>query len=229
MLNFIIKDDSILNSLYQYEIEKEYFIYLEAIKHTVRMIEIIYLRLFNIILNEDNIIKNENIHFQEMIMIDAWSFVDTFYRLCKILKNLRGIKKNIPWYQYFIRSISEFEDLRHFIQHYDNKLMIINNDRLPIIGYLAWIRTTNIDKKEAVIRAILPGYAKEGQQMKLNFIHKPIHDCIDHINLYLGDFQIDICDKIRDILKFIPELDNYLKSKYKLKNTTMERVENQIP
>jgi len=212
MSRFLIKKESVLNSLSSRGVDERTLIYLDAISHTVSMIEIMFTRLIALLTKHTELIEDKDSRFHDTAMIEAWGIVDCLHRLRQILSSSSGIKKNVPWFQKFIRLLSVVEDLRHFLQHYDREIPMMDKNNSPIAGHLCWIEVKSSNVVEVIL--IQPGRIKTGTLRCINPVDKPIHGPIDHITFFLGKCSLDISDLVRGLGDFIQGIEAYLQAEY---------------
>jgi len=212
MNHFLISKDSILNNLPSKEIESRHLTYFDAIIHTIEMVEIIYGRLVDLLARHKQPNNEKDSRFLEHAMIDTWGIVDCFYRLRQVLSSSSGIKKNTPWFQKFFRQLSVVEDVRHFLQHYNEKIPLMEKTNSPIVGHVCWLNVKSSKIVEVIL--IQPGRIKTGSLPCINPTDKPISSKIDHVTFFLGDLRVDLSDLVNGLKEFVRALETFLNERY---------------
>ena len=208
----LVRKESILKNLVARAVEEKSIIYLDAFMHNARMIDVMFTRINQLLINNNIDINQDGI--SELLMIDAWGIVDCFFRIKKILHVIPGVKKKEIWFQVFIRKISSVEDFRHYIQHLDQELPELVKNKNPIAGYLCWLKVIKV-KKEVEIGTLVPGRIKPKKLRLINPCDKAIYgDKIDRITLFFGDNDLDLSELCRALFSFVSSLEEYLENKY---------------
>ena len=193
-------------------IDSRTLIYFEAIRHTLRMIQLMYQRLETLLSNQDLMGDDQQDGIHDLAMVDVWGLVDCFYRLRQLLSAARGIKKNQPWYQIFFRKLSSVEDFRHFLQHYDKEIPSLEESSKPIAGHLCWVNASS--RERVAVSVIVPGRVKPGKIDMVNPMGKTQYENVDHITFFLADLRLDLSDLYRDLRQFVVGLEGYICERY---------------
>ncbi len=212
MNHFLISKDSILNNLPTKQIKSRDLTYFDAIIHTIEMVEIMYGRLVDLLARHVKPNNEKESHFLEHVMIDTWGIVDCLYRLRQVLSSSSGIRKKTLWFQKFFRQLSMVEEVRHFLQHYNEKIPLIERSNSPIVGHVCWINARSIKNVDVIL--IQPGRIKTGSLPCINPADKPISSKIDHVTFFLGDLRVDLSDLVNGLKEFVGELETFLNERY---------------
>ncbi len=125
-------------------------LFLDAIRYSAEMSFIAYSRLQEALLSLPyrDIIKNSTLEIQsESIMLNAWSIIDSVYRLRILLEQFPHLKQKSSGLILFYQSTSRVENLRHSIQHINREIDSLVKNKIPVLGTLSWVYSTEPDKK----------------------------------------------------------------------------------
>ena len=73
-------------------------------------------------------------------MTDAWAMVDNLWRIHQVVNRMPHVKKP-PELKAHLRALSEVEELRHAVQHIDERFQQTADAGLPLWGTLSWFWT----------------------------------------------------------------------------------------
>jgi hypothetical protein len=171
------------------------------------MMKICYSRLINDI-EQYSRLGNQiesSFNFQNQILLDAWSLVDTLNRLRILVSHTPGLKKN-SLVVLFQKSTENIEILRNFIQHINREIPEVEDTGWPIWGSLTWIYVSPEmqAKKELKVMVIIPGHlAKSKGLPAVNPVGLSIEPPVDHISLtVVSNPTIDLSDLYRTTMQF---------------------------
>lgn len=153
----------------------------------------------------------------EHAVTEAWSIVDSLWRLYHLLNTTPGLKQNVPELVLFYRKIKLIEDLRHSIQHLENYLEQYSRDKIPAWGRLTWVCPISQTKYKACM--ILLGDYQPDLSLMPSHLGQNIRDPIDFISLTTNrtvclTHMIDALDKIMPWLN--DQLQNIFNRKHQL-------------
>jgi len=202
----IIKRDSVLNQLPKEVLTEREIIFLETIIHSIRVIDISYNRLAK------QLHENKDDLATELPMIEVWNIIDSSHRLRCIVEKTPGLKKKAIWFQLTVRKLKETEDLRNFIQHYNQEIDNLINNVQPLLGHLSWVEKLN--GNEAKIGLIVPGNLRQFEGLELvNPAGKMIRSNIDLVTFYMSKFELNLSNIYFQLIDFIKELEIYIENK----------------
>lgn len=206
-MNMIISEQSVLNNIHKIEASERTKLSLEAIVSLLRMVDISYLRLVELL-------QNSTILVPEKVIMEAWTIVGNLNRFRCILEKVSGVKKNNPWFQLISRQIKIVEPSRHFIEHYDGRLEVLLTEVKPLLGHLSWLESS--DAKEVVVKLSIPGRVRLFKGLGVvNPAGKKLIDSIDQITLYLEDNGLNISELYYRLHNFVKGLEKYIAREYK--------------
>jgi len=76
-------------------------------------------------------------------LTDCWSVIDSTHRAREITGHVRGLKKNSPELQVFLRNTENVETFRNIIQHIATEIPQLPENSRPTMGSYAWIHKSN--------------------------------------------------------------------------------------
>ena len=167
----IIKEDSPFRNL-PAELNRKQLLYLDGIRFTVEIVDFAYQQLQEILhkaATSKEIFAPSSMHY-------AWSFVDTFFRLRRLLEQMPGVKKQREGFQLFLRRTKEVENFRHVFQHLDKDINEIVEQNIPVWGSLSWIVVMDQDKMLIRSCVVVPGPVFTSKD---NYLVNPIGKVID--------------------------------------------------
>jgi hypothetical protein len=124
---------------------------------------------------------------------DAWSIVDSLYRIRRLLENMPGIKQNSPQLQLFYRKTSCLKTLRNSIQHLDEYLDKYAVYKIPAWGRLSWVYPINAYQYKACM--IAPGDIQPDWKLYPSHYGKKKRTPIDLITL-MGNREVCLTEVI---------------------------------
>jgi len=203
----IIQENSILNSLPTARIDSRELYYFEVTITIIKMLEINYSRIFEMIESKDRKIT------QEPLIVEVWSIIDNFYRLKIILDKIPGIKKKEPWFQTMLKKLDSVEKPRHFIEHYDHEIENLQSKTLPPFGYLAYAVVVNSKTIQTMIA--VPGYVRKYHLTAINPAGRMFRQKVDLITFFIGEDIIKLSELLYTTIDFVKEFEKYIEMKYK--------------
>ena len=119
-------------------------LYMDGIRFSADMAEVSYTRLRDTLLSlTTKTVKGEKIdHVYSYILpaiSDAWSIVDSVYRLRGLLEQTPRMKQNTPNMVAFKKATDDLEELRNCIQHLNHQIRNLVDRKLPVLGILKWV------------------------------------------------------------------------------------------
>ena len=181
---------------------------LNAVAFCFEQIEARYDRLCELLLQS----KREN-RFHEIIST-AWDLIDWVERLRKLLGKGAGIKKKEEWYQVAMRVLAPAEDLRHFLQHFDNSVEECLDKNVSVFGSVSAYCAEG-DGYGVVIASSdweRPGTLADGEIWLKTDID--FHPPIDQIVLSVGGRKAHLTNLFLLIRQIKASFDDYVKRVY---------------
>lgn len=84
-------------------------------------------------------------------LLDAWTIVDICHRVRELIQQAPGLSAKSPQIQIFLRSTSDFEKLRDYVQHLYNGIPRLPEKSYPLWGSLSWFPTDNALKCYTIV------------------------------------------------------------------------------
>ncbi len=194
------------------ELNQSQATFFDGIRYSVDMAEVAYERLrhslYSFAIETRGSESSPESKQLAAIFLDAWSIVDSAYRLREILDQMPGLPKGkSPKYQLFRRKTKEVEEFRHTIQHLNHELRTMAENGCPVWGALDWITVT--DQKGGVFRSsmIVSGRFLPFKLPICNPLGKDIELPVDHITLHLKKLTLSLSDTIRSIREVIVPIE----------------------
>ena len=170
---------------------------LDAIEHSVTMAAKSYAR----IVRHMRLPDAEQTAEAEVMVLDAWSFVDVAKRLWSVLHNTPGLEHGNA-YNAFVKAGAPLVEFRHYVQHLEDETHEVASTGGPIWGSFSWGKF-NAAEKTAEIRTYVPGrLAKVKGIPVMNPAGREIHDDVDHFEMSVDGQTINISDFARRIAAF---------------------------
>lgn len=214
----LISDDSPLRRLPS-EMNQKQKLYLDGIRFSIEIIDLAYLRLKQILYNLSNNIKY-NSKIDHLIFVsaihDAWSLIDSVYRLRGLLQRCPGIKKKSPEMILFDKNTRDVEPFRHFFQHLNTQINELIKLNLPVWGVITWIAVLDPLSNSAYSCAIIAGTIFNNQCSQIiNPAGKSFGIPIDLITLTAGGHSLCLSKIFDEINKLTKSLENELTKHFK--------------
>ena len=205
----LIGSDSPL-SLLPRGIDPKQRLFLDAIRVSAHFVGLAYKRLIE---NLEKSIPPENREKDCGLkaMVDAWSIVDSVYRLRQLVQRMPRYRDRMPSKQVFLRSTSDAEDLRHAIQHLDTDIETLLKAGQPPMGALTWI--VPIDKSEGTMRieSFIPGQLEEASPGSLVSVPPDVPEHIDQVELWASEYRVNLSELYRAVAKLVSSLETSLR------------------
>ncbi len=179
---------------------------LDGIETSLVMTRICYSRLHHDIVQYcrlGNQIES-SFDFQNQILLDSWSLVDTINRLRILVSQTPGLKRN-SLVVLFQKATENIEILRDVVQHINGEIPKVEDTGWPLWGSLSWIYVSpemQAQKKVSVM-LIIPGrLAKSKGHPVVNPAGKKIEPPVDYISLTASNTTIDLSHLFRTTMQF---------------------------
>lgn len=174
--------------------------------------------------------------FAECSITDAWSIIDSLYRLRKLLEGTPDLKQKSPQLQLFYRQTKTLKNLRDSFQHLDEYLHKYVPYKIPAWGRLSWIYPVGQNRYKACM--IAPGDIQPDWKLMPSHMGKKMRSSVDFITLTTSN-SICITHMIDALEALIPwlnaQLDNNFNRKHQLVvvcfgiNTNYNIIPSQLP
>lgn len=105
-------------------LDRSQMLFFDGIRVGIEMAELAYGRL-KAQLHQIAILGPRSEEWDKLVSIcfvDAWSIVDAFFRLRSLLHRFPGLRQRTPFLQVFLRQLEPVKELRHAIQHVDERI-----------------------------------------------------------------------------------------------------------
>lgn len=214
----LISDDSPLRRLPSELNQKQKF-YLDGIRFSIEIIDLAYLRLKQTLYNLSKNIKS-NSKVNHLIFVsaihDAWSLIDSVYRLRGLIKLCPGIKQKAPGIILFDKNTRDTEPLRHSFQHLNTQINELIKLNLPVWGVITWIAVLDPLINSAYSCAIIAGTIFNNQCSQIiNPAGKSLGIPIDLITLTAGGHSLCLSKIFDEVNKLTKNLENELTKYFK--------------
>ncbi len=190
----------------------------DAIRYSIEMANISYLRLVATLEKIGKDWRETSYHPSLLLKIsamhDAWSIVDSSFRLRCLIETSPNLKKKGPGIQLFLRQTQGIAQLRNVVQHLNTEIRKLIELNVPAWGVLNWVELTDQEKMEIMSYTFIPGTLFSASSPVVNPAGKVFDSIIDHITLNVGEHSICLSDVFRSIkklaVKFSEALENHI-------------------
>jgi hypothetical protein len=148
-----------------------------------------------------------------LAFLDAWSFVDSVFRLWRLLSQMRGIART-TYTRGLFDHLSQYEDLRHGIQHLEGTI-IRRDDPEPAHGALSWtyvVSERTHDLATFMLVAGNLGHVSTGSLV--NPAGRDFWSRVDHIELEAYGVKAPISETHRRLREFAPIFERPLRDQF---------------
>lgn len=186
--------------------------YFDGIRVAIEMIDVAYNRLAKSLLAISSRRPNAStkVHMAGPFL-DAWSMVDSMYRLRLLIRQLPGVKKrSFPEAEVFIRETGSYESFRHAIQHLDQELKNMPTTGFPVWGTITWVTFTTSNFSDVRVYSITPGQLQTRTDPFDNPAGAMLNPPIDRIRLFHRKIDILLTDGIGRICDIVPNLEDMI-------------------
>ncbi|MFC1902479.1 hypothetical protein ACFLX4_00205 [Chloroflexota bacterium] len=195
-------------------------LFYDAIRCSIEMTDMGYFNLHNRLLeltskhDQDKGAKIENIgQIILAAMLNAWSVIDSTYRLRGLLEQIPRIKHNSPPLILFRQKTQNVETPRHIIQHLNTEINNIVIKNLTVLGVLSWVAWLKQEEKWCYTCSIAAGSLFERTDPFINPAGKSIRPPIDLITLDAG-YPLNLSSMMVEISKVTHWLEEELKKHF---------------
>ena len=181
-------------------------LFLDAIRYSVEMADIAYNRLTQTLLSltveheQGKGLKNLGTT-TVLALLDAWSIVNSTYRLRNLFKQMPYVKQKASKLAIFYRQTKSAEELRHGIQHLNHEIDKLVADALPAWGVLNWVAVLEPDNENILTCSLIPGTVFQRSTPMFNPVGREIRPPIDFITL---ETEHSLC--LSDVMQHVSEV-----------------------
>lgn len=211
-------------------------LFFDGIRYSIDMVDVSYNRLQKTL---TDIAVKRDIERIKMVTAfsDAWSIVDSVYRLRSLLCQTPKLKQHSPYLKIFQQKTQDFEAPRHIIQHLNGIHKVVNNSDLHILGTLSWFTVLDNQTQEGRTCVIGAGTLPQSKfnyhlvnpcgklvQLPTDLITlKVIGKKDDKKNSPVGIHSVSLSDVMQEVEKLTRGLESDLVNKFKVGHcVTME-------
>jgi hypothetical protein len=138
-------------------LDRRQVLFLDGIGYSIDMAAIGYQRLQTFLHEHTLADPEQRSHVRyALIVMDAWSIIDTVNRLRALARGTPGLKHG-PAYESFRRSVSHVETLRDAVQHLYGEVEKLQDNGRPLWGSLSWVYSASPDAKTFAVGFMIPG------------------------------------------------------------------------
>ena len=216
----IIGEESPLRRL-PYKLNHSQALFFDGIRFSVQMADLSYNRLRETAHRLTN--NNEKTDTSRQLItsafLDAWSIIDSIYRLRSLILQAPGIKQNVPPIQIFKRKTKDVEELRHIIQHLNRELHKRGKEAWPVWGTLNWFTVLDTEKFTGCACILVAGSLKHKEvanEKVENLIPagKSSNHPVVNINLKTSGYVISLTELIECVQNVISPLEKELTEQF---------------
>lgn len=211
----IIKEESPLRRLSS-QINRDRVFFLDGIRHCIEIIDLLYGRLEITLTEITNsfILKTKKTHYNFVSAFqDAWSLIDSVYRLRGLLRHCPGIKQKASGIFLFYKETIIVDKFRNIFQHLNTEMNRLINEDLPVFGVITWI--CMYEHKSAYSCGLIAGtLIQRTEHHIINPAGKAISPPIDYITLTAGGYTINLSLIFLTISKLTRFLEDNLKNEF---------------
>lgn len=137
-------------------------------------------------------------------LLDAWTLVDMCHRVRELIQQTPGLSKREPAVQVFLRTTSQVEDLRHYVQHFRSGIATLPQPSTPLWGSLSWVSTDD----ETACYTIVTGNVVTGVAASTCSYDTHHHGFANRMMLFAEKDAVDLIslsEKLKDLKAFLLE------------------------
>ena len=148
-------------------------------------------------------------------ILDAWSIVDTAYRLRQLINHTPGLKQKTPEQILFLKHTSDIEELRHSAQHLETKIDDLITQGSPIWGSLSWFTAPAQDRAYGFIGVIVTGTQIGTRNLPMvNPAGRTVVSFVDLITLTANGYSISLSDTMKEIVRLTTNIEQQIIEKF---------------
>ena len=180
--------------------------FLDGIRYSVEMYGIAYSRLVEHLVDLST--SDHGPGNLPAVFLDAWSMVDSAHRLRRLAENMPHLQKSAPAHQVLVRTLKPATDLRHAIQHLDEKIHEVGktDEVEPTWGSLSWEHL--LSPTEGVACLVIAGSIRGYSQLPVAVAGRPFANPTDHIELTAFEHTVGLSAIWQTISKWVTALES---------------------
>ncbi len=148
--------------------------------------------------------------YNAQAIFGAWAVVDSVQRLRRLLQRTPGLKQKSPDLGLFYRNTESIEELRHVVQHLDEKVDEMVTQRLPVWGQLTWLFKPGDDPNDVWTCQLVPGAMQDGWRALVNPAGKALIGPIDHVTLEADRISVSLSGTMAQLERLVKWLESVL-------------------
>jgi hypothetical protein len=116
-------------------------LYLDGLRYSLSMADIAASRL-QLTLDEIARLHDAKQDAEEQVssaLLDAWSLIDMCHRARELVQGTPTLHHKLHGIQLFLRTTSDIEDLRHYVQHFRSGIPDVPASWSPLWGSISWV------------------------------------------------------------------------------------------
>jgi hypothetical protein len=215
----LISDESPLRRLPS-QLNRHQIFFLDGIRYCLEIIDLLNVRLKSILSQiTDSFIKKESKPDHQNFVSafqDAWSFIDSVYRLRGLLSHCPGIKQKASGIVLFYKETNVVENFRHIFQHLNTEMNKLIQEDLPVFGVISWLSVFDPTQKSCYSCTLIAGtLIQRTSHHIINPVGKAIYPPVDYITLTAGGFIINLSSMFQEIMKLTRSFEEQLRDQFK--------------
>lgn len=177
-------------------------LFLDGIELSMRMAKIAFNRLERVVL-EISRQGNFSTDLQDVLFLDAWSYIDSVNRLRLLTKNTPGLKQTSA-VKLFLKVANDVEEFRNYVQHLPGEINKLSDTGKPIWGAIGWwfMSPEMHNKKQAKGIICMPGRLAKGKGIGMIRVPQNVRAEVDHIQITAGERLINLTEVQDSISRF---------------------------
>jgi len=197
--------------------------FFDAVRYSIEMANLAYHRLIaaleEICLERRDTSNATSLLSKISALQEAWSVVDSSFRLRCLIEASPYLKKKLPLVQSLLKQTQNVGLLRNIVQHLDTEMKTLIELNVPAWGELAWAQVTDGQKMEIISYTFIPGTIFPSRDHHIvNPLGQRFYGPIDLVTLHVGTYSICISDVMRAVLQFASRYNDGLKKGVDEKN-----------
>jgi len=203
-------------------INAELHAFCDGVRFSAQMADLAYGELVACLLPLSQTNNEQGREFAVKPFLNAWSIIDSAYRLYRLVKNFPNLQKKnqAPQYRDFERKITAVERLRNAVQHMHSDIYESATAGRHVWGVLTWVKPTVAGGFTCLLvsGAVLPG----GEYTPINPAGKVLRLPLDHVTLTVDKVDVNLTEIMDSMAKLVISLEEGLEKAFEnLPNRTM--------
>ncbi len=212
----IVREDSALRRL-PADLERRVVLFFDGIRYAVEMADLAYGRLRNgaIEISKARVEGAQAIP-QAMfpaMFLDAFSIVDSINRLRVLLTDMPELRRE-PHIRAFLGKTRGFQELRHGVQHLDDRIRELVVQGQPAWGSLSWFCLFDPSQRVGWCHALWPGTMIATEQRLVNPLGHNIRLPVDLIEVAAFGLSVSLSDGIAAVERVARVVEEAIRTRY---------------